>query len=372
MAKTYRRSRGTRLVNSVFQALRGSVWEPRTGTSSRCPDAKLAGLTRPRSTSSTWTTGAGSSPVRTVQLGPQRPRRERGRTLLVRIIAALHWEGHFPFDGKKAAASQVMTTLPRARPRSDTRRGLVSPGHRFHRELRAFHSGLARLGRSDAVWPHHLVVFVLDDVAVPHELARTGEMRLEPCDLPWVGDDRVLEAGFPWLRRGDLAVEPDRLVDLTLVVQHEALAVHDLEGDLVDVHRMGVGGGVVDLPDLGCTDGGVLGYRVHPLALRPHPGSDRAEERLDRALDLLSLLVGTLARFLDQRQLPRDRRRRQRCDRRQPEERRRRRGRARPGTGGSGRSYRGRRPRSHRRGHHRRTARPGRRWRARSSRPERW
>jgi hypothetical protein len=45
---------------------------------------------------------------------------------------------------------------------------------RFYRELRAVSVGLARLGRSDAGGPHHLVVFVLDDVAVPHELARAG------------------------------------------------------------------------------------------------------------------------------------------------------------------------------------------------------
>src|SRR4029453_15894812 len=55
----------------------------------------------------------------------------------------------------------------------------------------------------------------------------------------------------------------------------------------------------------------------------PRAGGDRAEERLDRALDLLSFLVGSLARFLDQRQLPRDRRRGQRRDRRQMEELRR-------------------------------------------------
>ena len=124
-------------------------------------------------------------------------------------------------------------------------------------------------------------------------------------------------------RQSDGAIELDGLGDLTLRVQDETLAVDDFEGDLVDVHRVGIGSGVVDLPDLGRADGRVLGHRVHPLALRPHTGGHGAEERLDGALDLLPFLVGALACFLDQRQLPRDHRRRQRRDRRQLEELRR-------------------------------------------------
>ena len=76
--------------------------------------------------------------------------------------------------------------------------------------------GLAGLRRSDAVGPHHLVVLVLDDVAVPDELAGVSELRLDARDLAGVGDDRVLEAGLPRLRRGGGAVELDRLGDLTL------------------------------------------------------------------------------------------------------------------------------------------------------------
>ena len=87
------------------------------------------------------------------------------------------------------------------------------------------------------------------------------------------------------------AVELDRQGDL-LAVEDEALAVDDLEGDLVDVHRVRVGGGVVDLPDLGRADGRVLGHRIHPLALDPALRAvDRAEERLDGALDRLVVRV---------------------------------------------------------------------------------
>src|SRR5512132_2834308 len=85
---------------------------------------------------------------------------------------------------------------------------------------------------------------MLDDVAVPDALAGRGESRFEPDDLSRVGDDRVLESSFPWLRRGDGAVKLDRFDDLTLGIEDETLAVHELERDFVDVHRVGVGGRV--------------------------------------------------------------------------------------------------------------------------------
>src|SRR4029453_4377433 len=71
--------------------------------------------------------------------------------------------------------------------------------------------GLAWLYRTDAVGPHHLVVLVLDDMAVPYELTRCFEPRPHPRDLPRIGDDRVLEPRFPRLGTGDVAVELDRL-----------------------------------------------------------------------------------------------------------------------------------------------------------------
>ena len=52
------------------------------------------------------------------------------------------------------------------------------------------------------------------------------------------------------------AHEPDRLAGLPVLVDDERLPVDDLEGDLVDVHGVGVGGEVVDLPDLGGADAG--------------------------------------------------------------------------------------------------------------------
>src|SRR5262249_29586165 len=50
--------------------------------------------------------------------------------------------------------------------------------------MAGWHSaGLAGLNRPDLVWPHHLVVLVLDDVAVPDEPARRLEFRPDADDL---------------------------------------------------------------------------------------------------------------------------------------------------------------------------------------------
>ena len=90
--------------------------------------------------------------------------------------------------------------------------------------------------RLDPQRAHHLVVLVLEDVAVPDEEPGVVEARLDAGDLVGVGDDRVLVAGLP--RLGG----PSRSA--------ERLPVHDLELHLVDVDRVGVLGEVVDLPEL--------------------------------------------------------------------------------------------------------------------------
>ena len=56
---------------------------------------------------------------------------------------------------------------------------------------------LARLDGADAVGPHHLVVLVLDDVAVPDELAGCGESHTHPGHLARQGRNGVLDAGLP-------------------------------------------------------------------------------------------------------------------------------------------------------------------------------
>jgi hypothetical protein len=97
---------------------------------------------------------------------------------------------------------------------------------------------LTGLYGTDAVWPHHLVVFVLYDVAVPDELARRVELRPHACDLAGIGDDGVLETVLPRLGRGYIAVKLNRFHNLTVIIQDQTLAVHHFKYDLVNVHRV--------------------------------------------------------------------------------------------------------------------------------------
>src|ERR687898_565322 len=143
--------------------------------------------------------------------------------------------------GQRSRANPTMVPMPR----EDD--GIATAGRRRLRRL-------AGLGRADAVRPHHLVVLVFDDVAVPHELARSVEPDAYPGDLPGICDDGVLEPDLPrlrWLRgtRGSHG--------LSVFVHDDVLAVHHLEVHLVDVHGVGVLRRVVELPHLGRTDGRV-------------------------------------------------------------------------------------------------------------------
>ena len=72
-----------------------------------------------------------------------------------------------------------------------------------------------------------------------------------------------------------VGVDPgSNLHRLDRFVHDDVLAVDHLEGDVVDVHRVGVLGGVVELPYLDGASVRVLGERVHPFVRGPHPGGD--------------------------------------------------------------------------------------------------
>src|SRR5512140_3205981 len=111
--------------------------------------------------------------------------------------------------------------------------------------------------------PHHVVLLMLEDVAVPHVLEAAGpraggrdELRragqVEPGDhvdhLARVHPDGLLPAG----------IVGQRSHRRTLEVRHARVGVHrerlprdDLEVDEVEVDRVRVRGQVGDLPDLG-------------------------------------------------------------------------------------------------------------------------
>ena len=53
--------------------------------------------------------------------------------------------------------------------------------------------------------PHHLVVFVLDDMTMPDKKPWQVVLGLDSRDLAGIGDDRILETGFTGLWRSGLA-----------------------------------------------------------------------------------------------------------------------------------------------------------------------
>src|SRR3970282_60978 len=95
--------------------------------------------------------------------------------------------------------------------------------------------------RPYAVWPHHLVVLVLYDVAMPDIQAGEVEQCFDPGDLTRIGDDGVLVARLPSLRRSSTAAA-------------NCLPVDYLELDLVDVDGVSVLGEGEHLHYLGGVD----------------------------------------------------------------------------------------------------------------------
>src|SRR6266545_3913678 len=104
---------------------------------------------------------------------------------------------------------------------------------------------------------------------MPDEASGTVVRRLDAGDLAGVGDDGVLASRFPGLRAASLA----RL---------DALALDDVELDLMDVDRVGVLGEVVHLPHLGGAERRVLGDWVVPLEGDAVASGDGAEQRMPR------------------------------------------------------------------------------------------
>src|SRR5512144_78159 len=122
--------------------------------------------------------------------------------------------------------------------------------------------------RADVVGPHHFVVFVLDDMAVPDVLAGQVEQCLHASDLAGVGDDSVLESRLGGVRG-------------SRVTRIHRLAIDDLELHLVNVNGVRIRGEIVDFPDLDRVQRRVLGDRVVPA--QRNPGAVRGHRAQQRA-----------------------------------------------------------------------------------------
>ena len=155
-----------------------------------------------------------------------------------------------------------------------------------HLRLAAMLTRLTGLYGTDAVWPHHLVVFVLYDVVVPDELRGRVELCPHACDLARIRNYGVLETVFARLGRPGYRSGND-LNPLVVLVHDDILPIDYLEHDFVNVYRRGIRGRVVELPDLGRPKRRVLSDRIFPLTLCPGSCAvavegDRAEQRFRR------------------------------------------------------------------------------------------
>ncbi len=126
----------------------------------------------------------------------------------------------------------------------------------------------ARIGRIDQTVPvdeqrpHHLVVFMFDDVAVPDVEPGDVKIGLDAHDLAGIRNHRVLVALFIGQRR-ILCPGRDEVPECE-GARIQVLALHHLETNLVQVDRMRIGGGIEDLPDFGAVEERGLGHRVAP------------------------------------------------------------------------------------------------------------
>jgi len=114
-----------------------------------------------------------------------------------------------------------------------------------------------RLCSDDDQRSHHVIVFVVEDMAVPDVVAFDIEGSFDECNCTGVADDGVLASGFSGFRGLDsrgVHGSTGGLWD----------ASYDFELDLVQVDGVCIFGEVVNFPCFAGTDFGFFGGGVHP------------------------------------------------------------------------------------------------------------
>src|SRR5271156_3893528 len=103
--------------------------------------------------------------------------------------------------------------------------------------------------RDDFVRAHHLVVLVLEQMAMPDvTVGEALEARDDPCDHSGIGADGVLPAGFVRIGRRGGSEIADR--SMLLIVEHvERAAVENLKANQMQMDGMRVLGEVDEVPD---------------------------------------------------------------------------------------------------------------------------
>jgi len=117
----------------------------------------------------------------------------------------------------------------------------------------------------DGEWPHHFIVFVVKDVAVPYIISFDVEECLDDGDITWIADDGVLASGFVgfgWQhgdgRSGGIVHGGH--------ISHGAAgdASNDLKSDEVQVYGVSIHGEVMDFPGFAGTQFGSFCGWMHP------------------------------------------------------------------------------------------------------------
>ena len=164
---------------------------------------------------------------------------ERSPSLVTRValmvpvlfIGLRTWSERPLLLGLMALASVLLVAEGRGRPA-----WLVALGAVWVNVHGSWPLGLALLAAravGDAVGPHHLVVLVLEDVALPDVEPLDVEGGVHAGDLAGVRDDGVLPAGLGELGRAGALQGARRRI--------EGLAIDHLELHQVEVDRVGVG-----------------------------------------------------------------------------------------------------------------------------------
>jgi len=120
-------------------------------------------------------------------------------------------------------------------------------------------------GRNHIKRSHHLVIFMLEDVAVPHIAAgETFKSNDDSRHHSWIGPDRIFPARLARLRSN----RRPRVFNFPICPIRrslEAPAVENLKPDQMQVYRVGIVRQIDEISNLNCIEDGILRHRHVPV-----------------------------------------------------------------------------------------------------------
>lgn len=123
------------------------------------------------------------------------------------------------------------------------------------------------MGLQNLIGSHHLMVLVLQDVAVPRiDSCKVAKASDDPGHLSWICSDGILPTSLSHLRLRPFSGidHPSRSLEFCYI---KRLPVEDLESDKVKVNRMRIRRRVHEAPDLHSVENRLLADRVAPSSV---------------------------------------------------------------------------------------------------------